>query len=139
MFKYDQNSGSFDLITSKVIIDPLVQGVEDLSIITSLDGNYLIVGVSSFVESNILKSYSIDQNSGDLTEVFNITFGEWEESAPLPLRISSVTISADGKYVFVGFSRYNTFFLVRQITIFLSINIFTKLLFLSLCLTFEQI
>eukprot|EP01091_Cochliopodium_minus_P018560 TRINITY_DN755_c0_g1_i1.p1 TRINITY_DN755_c0_g1~~TRINITY_DN755_c0_g1_i1.p1 ORF type:complete len:868 (-),score=326.69 TRINITY_DN755_c0_g1_i1:69-2672(-) len=104
VFGYNLTSGELILLTNTTVIDPSVQKIEDIALATSVDGKYLFVGASHFLNPNFLISFSIDQTTGSLTPLFNVTFGNWEDSPLLPLRIASVTVSQDGKYVFVGFT-----------------------------------
>ena len=97
-------SGNVVLRSSHVVIDPLVENIEDFALVTSLDGRFLFVGASQFLNENRLFSFEINDTSGELREIDRIDLGFWIESSPLPLRVSSLSISPDGNYLFVGYT-----------------------------------
>ena len=106
-------TGSLSLKSVTVVANPLTQKIEDLSIVSSVDNKWLFAAAISFLSTNTISSYRVD-SSGNLFLIQSVALGAWNSF--LPLRVSSINVSPEGKYLFVGFTSNGGYFAIYEIS-----------------------
>lgn len=97
-FRVNAANGQLSFVRSTTIENPAVTNYDDIAITVSDDDKFVFVGLIDFFDTNKVLSYSVNQQSGELTLVSSQSLGKW--LSLFSVRISSLV--SKGSFLLVG-------------------------------------